>query len=146
MDEQFMREALVEAKKAADFGEVPVGAVVVKDGVIVGRGHNERERNLDPAGHAEIAAMRDAAAQLGNWRLTDCTLYVTLEPCAMCTGAAIGSRIAKIVYGAADRERGTCGSVANLCHMPLGFSPLVRGGVLQAECEGLLQTFFASIR
>lgn len=146
MDEKFMREAIAEAEKAACEGEIPVGAVVVKDGAVVGRGHNERERSADPTGHAEIAALRAAAATLGDWRLTDCTLYVTLEPCAMCTGACIGARVGKIVFGASDAECGTCGSVANLCHMPLGHSPLIRGGVLKAECERLLKTFFSALR
>ncbi len=145
--EQFMRLALEEAALAAAEGEIPVGAVVEKDGEVVGRGHNRRERDCDPTAHAEIDAMRDAAKNLGDWRLTGCTLYVTLEPCAMCTGAAIGARIAKIVYGAADAERGTCGSVANLCHMPFGGqAPLVQAGVEEQACRRMLQAFFEKLR
>lgn len=145
--EPFMHLALAEAALAAAAGEIPVGAVVVRDGAVLGRGHNTRERDCDPTAHAEIVAMRDAAKALGDWRLTGCTLYVTLEPCAMCTGAAIGARIDRIVYGARDAQRGTCGSVANLCHMPFGGQPpLVQGGVEEQACQQLLQTFFESLR
>ena len=145
--ERFMRLALEEAALAAAQGEIPVGAVVVKDGAVLGRGHNTRERDCDPTAHAEIVALRNAAKAAGDWRLDGCTLYVTLEPCAMCTGASIGARVAKIVYGAKDEERGTCGSVANLCHMPFGGqTPLVQGGVEEAECGKILKDFFDRLR
>ncbi|MGH8622793.1 MAG: tRNA adenosine(34) deaminase TadA, partial [Burkholderiales bacterium] len=113
-DETFMREALALAQRAAEAGEVPVGAVVVKDGVVVGRGYNQPVSGKDPTAHAEVMALRDAAERAGNYRLGECELYVTLEPCVMCAGAILHARVSRVVYGAADPKSGACGSVLNL--------------------------------
>ncbi len=146
-DETFMREALLLAGKAAEAGEVPVGAVVVKDGVVVGRGHNRPVSSHDPTAHAEVAAMRDAAEKLRNYRLTGCELYVTLEPCAMCAGAIMHARIGRVVYGAADPKAGACGSVVNLfAEKRLNHHAVVAGGVLAEEAGRLLQGFFSARR
>lgn len=139
-----MREALALAGQAAAAGEVPVGAVVVKEGVVVGRGHNQPVSGRDPTAHAEIVAMRDAAARIGNYRLTGCDLYVTLEPCAMCAAAMMHARIARVVYGATDPKAGACGSVVNLfAEKRLNHHATVTGGILPAEAGKLLQDFFA---
>lgn len=140
-DERFMTLALAQAERCAKRGEVPVGAVLVKDGRVLAKAGNTRERRHDPAGHAELNALRRAAARLGGWNLHDCVLYVTLEPCPMCAGACVNARIKRIVYGAADSKAGACGSVINLCR---GFnhSPEVCGGVLEEKCAGLLTGFF----
>lgn len=146
-DEAFMREALALAGRAAAAGEVPVGAVVVKDGSVVGRGHNRPVSGRDPTAHAEMVAMRDAAARLGNYRLTGCDLYVTLEPCAMCAGAIMHARIGRVVYGAADPKAGACGGVVNLfAEKRLNHHAAVTGGILSAEAGKLLQDFFAARR
>ncbi len=145
-DEFFMGEALKEAQNAANIGEVPVGAVVVCGEQIVGRGHNFRESGGDATAHAEVVAIRAACENLGGWRLEECTLYVTLEPCCMCAGAVINSRIKRVVYGACDAVAGCCGSVANVFHMPLGQTPCVTVGVLKGECEGILKKFFQKRR
>ena len=146
-DEQFMREALALARQAATTGEVPVGAVVVKHGEIIGRGYNQPISGQDPTAHAEIVALRAAATQSGNYRLTDCELFVTLEPCAMCAGAIMHARLARVVYGAPDPKTGACGSVVNLFAEPrLNHQTAVVGGLLAAECSELLQTFFAGRR
>ena len=146
-DENFMREALALARQAAEAGEVPVGSVVVKDGVVVGRGHNRPVSGRDPTAHAEIVAMRDAAARLGNYRLTGCELYVTLEPCAMCAGAIMHARISRVVYGAADPKAGACGSVLNLfADSRLNHHATVVGGVMADGAGTLLQDFFAARR
>ena len=146
-DEQFMRVALAEAATAARAGEVPVGAVVVADGAIVGRGFNAPIARHDPSAHAEIAALRDAAAKLRNYRLPGCDLYVTLEPCAMCAGAIMQARIRRLVYGAPDPKTGACGSVVDLPAEPrLNHHTTVVGGVLGEECGALLKTFFADRR
>lgn len=146
-DNEFMQIALTLAADAAAKGEVPVGAIVVKDGVIIGRGSNAPISQQDPSAHAEIQAMRDAAKHLGNYRLVDCTLYVTLEPCAMCSGAIHHARIAKLVFGASDPKTGACGSVINLMEEPrLNHHTEVTGGVLAQECGSLLSQFFASRR
>jgi tRNA(adenine34) deaminase len=146
-DEAFMREALALAGQAAAAGEVPVGAVVVKDGTVVGRGHNQPVSGRDPTAHAEIAAMRDAAARLGNYRLTGCDLFVTLEPCAMCAGAIMHARIGRVVYGAGDPKAGACGGVVNLfAETRLNHHATVAGGLLSAEAGKLLQDFFAARR
>lgn len=146
-DETFMREALALARCGGEAGEVPVGAVVVRDGEIIGRGCNAPISRSDPTAHAEIAALRDAAARLGNYRLPGCTLYVTLEPCAMCAGAMIHARIARLVFGAADPKTGACGSVVNLFAEPrLNFHCETVGGVLAEECGALLKEFFAGRR
>lgn len=146
-DEDYMRLALELAREAAAAGEVPVGALVVKDGEIVGRGHNAPISRSDPTAHAEIQAMRDAGTRLGNYRLVGCTLYVTLEPCAMCCGAIQHARIARLVYGAADPKTGCCGSVIDLmAEARLNHHCEVTGGVLAAECGRLLSDFFAARR
>lgn len=146
-DQTFMQQALALAKVAAQNGEVPVGAIIVKDGVIIGRGSNSPISSHDPSAHAEINAMRDAAQHLGNYRLVDCSLYVTLEPCAMCSGAIQHARIAKLVYGASDPKTGACGSVINLmAEAKLNHHTTVSSGILASECATLLSTFFAARR
>ncbi len=146
-DARFMREALVLAQAAWQAGEVPVGAVVVKDGEIVGRGFNCPITRADPTAHAEVRALRDAATRLANYRLLDCTLYVTLEPCMMCTGAMFHARIKRIVYGAKDPKTGVAGSVLNLYDEPrLNHHAEIVGGVLADECGSLLSAFFAERR
>ena len=146
-DEQFMREALLLAQQAAELGEVPVGAIVVKDGVIVGRGSNAPIGSHDPSAHAEILALRDAAKRLGNYRLVDCSLYVTLEPCAMCAGAIQHARIGQLVFGAKDPKTGACGSVVNLmAEDKLNHHTDVASGVLESECGQLLSDFFKQRR
>ena len=143
----FMEEAIKEAEKAAALGEVPIGAVVVCDGQIVGRGHNLRESNNDPTGHAEMIAIREAGKTLNNWRLADCTLYVTMEPCPMCCGAMINSRIHTVVYGANEPKFGSAGSQLNLVQFP-GFNHNVHivGPIMEERCSGLMKDFFASLR
>ena len=146
-DEQFMREALELAEAARSAGEVPVGAVVVCDGRIVGRGFNAPITEHDPTAHAEIRALRDAAATLGNYRLTDCSLYVTLEPCLMCSGAIMHARVAKVVFGASDPKTGACGSIIDaFAEQRLNHHAVVQGGVLADECGSLLTTFFRERR
>ncbi len=145
-DEYFMREAIREAERAMDSGDIPVGAVVVRNGEVISSGHNTREAESDPAGHAEIQAIRRAGEALGDWRLDGCTLYVTLEPCAMCTGACIVSRLSRIVFGAYDKKAGCCGSVTDLTALHLDSEPDVFGGVLQDECGELLASFFSGRR
>jgi tRNA(adenine34) deaminase len=142
-----MRAALAEAQKAWDEGEVPVGAVVVKDGVIVGRGYNQPIGRHDPTAHAEIMALRQAAEALGNYRLPGCELYVTLEPCVMCSGAMMHARIARIVYGAPDPKTGACGSVIDLFEQEkLNHHASTEGGLLAEDCAGMLRSFFAARR
>ena len=146
-DEVFMREALSLAFEAAAAGEVPVGAVVVKDGAVVGRGHNRPVAGRDPTAHAEVMALRDAAEQIGNYRLAECMLYVTLEPCAMCAGAIMNARIRRVVYGAADPKSGACGSVVDLfAENRLNHHATVVGGVLAEEAAKMLQDFFSARR
>lgn len=146
-DDDFMQVALELAQQAEHAGEVPVGAIVVKDGEIIGRGSNAPITMHDPTAHAEIRAMRDAAQHLENYRLVGCTLYVTLEPCAMCSGAIQHARIAKVIYGASDPKTGACGSVVNLMAEPkLNHHTEVSGGILAAECGGLLSSFFSARR
>lgn len=142
-DEDFMRMAIALAQEAASLGEVPVGAVVVKDGMVIGKGRNAPISLNDPTAHAEIQAMRDAAQHLGNYRLVGCTLYVTLEPCAMCSGAIQHARIARLVYGARDPKTGCCGSVVDLMtEQKLNHHCEVSYGLLAAECGELLSQFF----
>jgi len=139
--------ALEEAAEALAHDDVPVGAVVLRDGVVVARRHNEREKTGDPTAHAEVLALRDAAAGEGSWRLADCTLVVTLEPCPMCAGAALAARVGRVVYGAADPKAGATGSLYNLCTDPrLNHEAEVRAGVRAAEASALLTTFFAARR
>ena len=146
-DEFFMREALSLARSAECLGEVPVGAVVVRDGVILGRGFNSPIGENDPTAHAEISALRDAARALGNYRLPGCELFVTLEPCAMCAGAILHARIARVVYGARDPKTGVHGSVVDLFAVErLNHHTEVVGGVLADECSQLLSSFFAQRR
>ncbi|MCL2020725.1 MAG: tRNA adenosine(34) deaminase TadA [Betaproteobacteria bacterium] len=146
-DEFFMREALYQAESAGCLGEVPVGAVVVRAGEIVGRGFNTPIGDQDPSAHAEIIALRDAGRTIGNYRLPDCELFVTLEPCAMCAGAILQARIARVVYGARDPKTGAHGSVLDLfAETRLNHQTSVIGGVLAAECGKLLQEFFAERR
>ena len=147
LDVAMMHEALQLAVRAAVQGEVPVGALVVKDGQIIGRGYNAPIVSNDPSAHAEIRALRDAAKVLGNYRLGDCTLYVTLEPCVMCAGAIMHARIARLVYGAADPKTGACGSVIDLfAETRLNHYIDVTGGVLAAEAGKQLSDFFAARR
>jgi len=147
-DEIYMRKALELAELAAGQGEVPVGAIVVKrsTGEIVGRGFNRREYGRSPITHAEIVAIETASRKLGGWRLKDCELYVTLEPCPMCAGAIINSRIQRVVFGAADPKAGSCGSVVNLFELPYNHKPQLVGGVLKEECADILSRFFRQLR
>ncbi|MDE2346496.1 MAG: tRNA adenosine(34) deaminase TadA [Gammaproteobacteria bacterium] len=146
-DQQWMQEALALARKARAEGEVPVGAVLVKDGVIVGRGWNHPISARDPTAHAEIIALRQAAQALQNYRLTGATLYVTLEPCAMCAGAMVHARIARLVYGAADPRAGAAGSLFNLVQAPaLNHRLEITAGVLAVDCSALLRDFFSARR
>ena len=146
-DEFFMREALSQAQAAGCLGEVPVGAIVVQEGIIVGRGFNSPIGDSDPTAHAEIAALRDAARNLGNYRLPGCELFVTLEPCAMCAGAILHSRIARVIYGARDPKTGVHGSVVDLFAVErLNHHTEIVGGILAEECGGLLSRFFAERR
>jgi tRNA(adenine34) deaminase len=147
MDKEFMGIAIAEAEKALGHDDVPVGAVVVHQGEVVGAGHNERERRQDPTAHAETLALQAAAHRRGSWRLLDCTLYVTLEPCAMCAGAIVLARVPRVVYGTADPKAGAAGSVLDVLAEPrLNHRPLVEGGVLADECAALLRAFFAARR
>ncbi|MDH3287061.1 MAG: tRNA adenosine(34) deaminase TadA [Betaproteobacteria bacterium] len=146
-DETFMHEALALARRAAEAGEVPVGAVVVKDGVVVGRGYNHPISSRDPSAHAEMVALRDAATRLGNYRLPGCDLFVTLEPCVMCSGAIMHARIGRVVYGARDPKTGACGSVIDLFgDARLNHHTQVIGNVLPDAARDLLQAFFSARR
>jgi tRNA(adenine34) deaminase len=145
--EIWMREALLEAEKAAALGEVPVGAVIVKAGEIVGRGYNCPISTRDPSAHAEIQALRDAAARLGNYRLNDCSLFVTLEPCAMCSGAIFHARIAEVFFGASEPKTGAAGSIVNLYDEPrLNHHANIQRGILAEECAQIVRSFFAAKR
>lgn len=142
-----MREALAQARAALEHDDVPIGAVVVHAGRVIGRGRNERELLEDPTAHAEMLALREAAAALGSWRVLDSTLYVTLEPCAMCAGAIVLSRIPRVVYGTVDPKAGAAGSVLDVLADPrLNHRPAVVGGVLADECAALLREFFSERR
>jgi len=146
-DEYFMRLALREAERALEHDDVPVGAVLVREGELVGAGHNERELRQDPSAHAEMLALREGAGRLGSWRLLECVLYVTLEPCAMCAGAIVLGRVPRVVYGTADPKAGAAGSVLDILAEPrLNHRPAVAGGLLATECADLLRAFFASRR
>ena len=144
--EGYMRQALALAREAAACGEVPVGCVIVRDGQVIGRGRNRREEKQHTGSHAEMEAICQANEALGTWRLDDCTLYVTLEPCPMCAGAIINARIPRVVYGASDRKFGACQSVCSLFQMGFNHHPMVEGGVLEAESAALMQTFFQNLR
>ena len=146
-DQYFMREALRQAQKANEAGEVPVGAVVVLAGKIIGRAHNQVELLKDATAHAEMLALTQAEAAVGDWRLTDCDLYVTKEPCAMCAGALVHTRIRRVIFGCADPVAGAAGSVMNLLQMPaLNHRCDIASGVLQDECAAILQKFFRKRR
>ena len=144
--EKYMRMALELAAQAEGDGDVPVGCVIVKDGQVIGRGRNRREERGDATAHAEVEAIRDACARTGSWRLTGCTLYVTLEPCPMCAGAIINSRIHTLRYGTRDDKAGCCGSVLNLFEERFNHHPRIYQGPLKEECEGQLQDFFRGLR
>ena len=145
-DRIFMEEAWTLAQEAAADGEVPVGCVIVRNGQIVGRGRNRRETAKTALGHAEIEAIADACRNLGGWRLWDCTLYVTLEPCPMCAGAIINARIPRVVFGAKDGKCGACGSVCDLFSMDFNHHPKAEAGVMEEECTQLLTEFFGQLR
>jgi tRNA(adenine34) deaminase len=146
-DRYWMTLALAEARRAADLGEAPIGAVVVRCGELLGVGCNRREVDGDPLAHAELLALREAARRVEGWRLTGCTMYVTLEPCPMCAGALVASRIDRLVYGAADPKAGFCGSLGNLVQDPrLNHRLEVSSGILAEESAALLRGFFASLR
>ncbi len=144
---KWMRLALREAEQAFDIKEVPVGAVIMKGGHLIGRGHNQMELLTDPTAHAEIIAITAAASFLEDWRLEECTLYVTKEPCAMCAGAIINSRLEKVVFGCYDEEEGCCGSLYQICSDPrFSHKTAVKGGILENDCSSLLVNFFKSRR
>jgi len=146
-DEYFMRLALREAERATEHDDVPIGAVVVHDGEVIGTGHNERELREDPTAHAEVMALREAARRLGSWRILESVLYVTLEPCAMCAGAIVLARVPRVVYAAADPKAGAAGSVLDVLGEPrLNHRPEVAAGLLAEEAGDLLRAFFADRR
>lgn len=147
MEEKFMKLALKEAQKAYDKLEVPVGAVIVKDGKVIAKAHNLKETKFDTTKHAEILAIQKASKKLESWRLLDCEMYVTLEPCSMCAGAMINSRIKKLYIGALDEKTGACGSVLNLLEdYPFNHKIEVEKGIMQKECEAILKDFFKTLR
>ena len=146
MHGDYMNKALAEAENAAREGEIPVGAVIVKDGEIVASAHNNREATGDATGHAELLAIRKACKTLGGWHLEKCTLYVTLEPCPMCMGAIINSRLGKVVFGAKDAKAGACGSVIDLRSYPLNHKPQIESGFMKDECAKILSDFFTDKR
>lgn len=145
-DQQYMDMALELARQAGEEGEVPVGCVIVCKGQVVGRGRNRREQEKTALGHAEIEAIDQACKTLGGWRLWECTLYVTLEPCSMCAGAILNARIPRVVYGASDGKYGACGSVCDLFSMDFNHHPAVTAGVREAEAAKLMQSFFQTLR
>jgi tRNA(adenine34) deaminase len=146
-EEYFMRLALREAVRAPEHDDVPIGAVVVHGGEVIGAGHNERELRADPTAHAEMIALREAARALGSWRVLDSVMYVTLEPCAMCAGATVLARVPRLVFGTTDPKAGAAGSVLNILDEPrLNHRPQVEGGLLAGECAELLRAFFAPRR
>lgn len=144
--EGYMRQALDLAREAAECGEVPVGCVIVQGDRVVGRGRNRREEKQYTQSHAEMEAIRQANEALGSWRLDECTLYVTLEPCPMCAGAILNARIPRVYYGARDREMGACGGVLNLFMEDFPQRPALVGGILEEECRGVLTDFFRQLR
>lgn len=144
--EAFMRDALAEAGLAEAEGEVPIGCVVVRDGRVVGRGHNRTESSRSALSHAELEAIKDACENLGGWRLWDCDLYVTLEPCPMCAGAIVNARVRTVYYGAKDPKYGSCGSVVDLFALPYSYRPTAVGGILEQECADKISSFFRELR
>jgi tRNA(adenine34) deaminase len=146
-DEYFMKLALREAGRALEHDDVPIGAVIVREGEVIGVGHNERELREDPTAHAELIALREAARTLGTWRILDSVMYVTLEPCAMCAGAIVLARVPRVVFGAADPKAGAAGSVLDVLNVPqLNHRPEVQSGLLAEDCAGLIRAFFAPRR
>ncbi len=145
-DQKFMTLALDLAREAAAEGEVPVGAVVVRDGVVIGTGRNRRERAGNALAHAEVEAIDAACRTLGGWQLVGCTLYVTLEPCPMCAGAIINSRIERVVQGAQNPKAGSCGSIVDLFALPYNHRPELESGVMEEECQQVLKEFFKAMR
>ena len=146
MEEKFMKEALKQAKKAASIGETPIGAVIVRDGEIIARGYNKRETKKNALLHAEIIAINKACKKLGGWRLPRCEMYVTLEPCPMCAGAIINSRIRRVIFGAKDSKAGAFGTKLDLNSFGLNHKPEIIGGICEEECRTLLQQFFVDLR
>lgn len=144
--ESYMRQAMELAEQAGREGDVPVGCVIVRDGQVIGRGRNRREENGDATAHAEMEAIRDACRRTGSWRLHDCTMYVTLEPCPMCAGGIVNARIATVRYGAKDEKAGACGSVLNLFEERFNHKPRLYGRLLENECVSQLQKFFQELR
>ena len=144
--EKFMKEALKQAKKAYEKGEIPVGAIIVKNNKIIAREYNEKEEKIDTTKHAEILAIQKASKKLKAWRLSDCEMYVTLEPCSMCAGALIQARLKKVYIGTMDKKTGACGSVLNLLNYEFNHKVDVETGILQQECEGILKDFFKELR
>jgi len=145
-EEEYMLQALALAQEAAAEGEVPVGCVIVRNGEVVGRGRNRREEKQSTLSHAELEAMAEANAALHSWRLDDCSLYVTLEPCPMCAGAILNARIPRVYFGARDRQMGACGGVMNLFMEDFPHPPALVGGILEEECRQILQDFFENLR
>ena len=145
-EEKYMKAAIREAKKAWALGEVPIGCVIVYEDKIIGRGYNRRMVDHSALAHAEIAAVKKACKRMGDWRLEECELYVTLEPCPMCSGAILNSRIRRVVYGAADTKAGCCGSVTDLFALPFNHHPAVESGLRAEEAQALLQAFFLRLR
>ena len=146
MNREFMNLAILEAEKAAEKGEIPVGAVIVKNGEVVAAAHNLREQKQNALSHAEIEAINIACQKLGSWRLDDCELYVTLEPCPMCTGAIINARIKTVIFGAFDSKMGCMDSVINLCDYPFNHKVEIYGGIMEDDCLSVLQNFFKNLR
>ncbi len=144
--EFYMAQALALAREAAEAGEVPVGCVIVRGSAVIGRGRNRREEKQSTASHAEMEAIAMANDAVGSWRLDDCTLYVTLEPCPMCAGAILNARIPRVYFGARDRVMGACGGVLNLYMEPFALTPALVGGILEDECRAVLEHFFRSVR
>ena len=144
--EEFMQQALCLAEEAAAEGEVPVGCVIVREGVVIGEGYNRRETDKTVLGHAELMAMKQAEQTIGDWRLSDCTLYVTLEPCPMCAGAILNARVGTVVCGASDLTFGACGGVMNLFEEAFGYKPKLYKGIRAAECAALMTDFFTEMR
>lgn len=145
-EEKYMREAVRQAKKAAALKEVPIGCVIVHDEAIIARGYNRRTIDKNVLAHAEIIAIRKACRKIGDWRLEDCTMYVTLEPCPMCAGAILNARVSRVYFGARDREMGACGGVMNLFMEDFPHPPALVGGVLEEECAQVLREFFRGLR
>jgi len=146
MNSKFMLAALEQARRAADMGEIPVGAVIVKNGEIIAAAHNMREKKQNALSHAETEAINIACKKLNSWRLDECEMYVTLEPCPMCAGALINARIKTLVFGAYDKAMGSIDSVINLCDYPYGFKPEIYGGIMEDECAAVIKKFFEKIR